>query len=62
MKFTTKIDSTNDRKSYRNFKGVNNINLLESDDEEDNFNPDERIYGKESSFKTLPQSMEDKGL
>ena len=51
MKLTKKNDFTIDRKSYRDFKGVNNLNLFESDDEEEGpFKPEESIDEKQTMF------------
>ena len=51
LKLTKKNDFTIDRKSYRDFKGVNNLNLFESDDEEEGpFKPEESIDEKQTVF------------
>jgi hypothetical protein len=63
MTFKTKNEVVSCKETWRDFKGVNNINLFESDSEdEDPFKSQETIDEKYNIFSILPQAIEDRGI
>ena len=63
LNLKTKNDFNSDYNSFSDFKGVNNINLFESDDDEEGpFKQEESIDEKQTVFSVLPSVIKDKKL